>query len=249
MSKLKYVFNRYELKYLLTPAQYETMLSGIADYLKIDEYGETTIQSLYYDTPSNLLIRRSNEKPEYKEKIRVRSYGLAKPDSKVFLELKKKSEKLVFKRRIAIKESEVSHFFETGELTSEGQIEEELKYFRHFYSQYGKLQPAMLLLYDRSAYHSPDGNLRITFDRNIRYRVDRLDLKDGLDGELLLPDGEIMMEIKMGTAYPMWLVKLLNGNKIYKCSFSKYGNAYKREFDRARERETKTEIKAKEKIS
>ena len=106
----------------------------------------------------------------------------------------------------------------------------------------------MLLLYDRSAYHSPDGNLRITFDRNIRYRVDRLDLKDGLDGELLLPDGEIMMEIKMGTAYPMWLVKLLNGNKIYKRSFSKYGNAYKREFDKARESETKTEIKAKEKI-
>ena len=194
MSKLKYVFNRYELKYLLTPQQYDAMIKGIEGKVFIDEYGETTIQSLYYDTPNKLLIRRSIEKPEYKEKIRVRSYGLAKPDGKVFLELKKKSEKLVFKRRIALNECEVNDFFDKGELTSDGQIERELKYFRSYYEN---LQPSMLLLYDRSAYHSPDGQLRITFDKRIRYRTQNLDLKYGLDGELILPNGEIMMEIKM----------------------------------------------------
>ncbi|MBR2988319.1 MAG: polyphosphate polymerase domain-containing protein [Clostridia bacterium] len=232
MSKLKYVFNRYEIKYLLTPEQYETMLKGIEGKAYIDEYGETTIQSLYYDTPDKLLIRRSIEKPEYKEKIRVRSYGLATSESKVFLELKKKSEKIVFKRRIALRESEVEHFFNTGEFSSEGQIEEELKYFRSFYKT---LAPSMLLLYDRSAYHSPSEDIRITFDRNIRYRTDRLDLKAGLDGELICDGGEVMMEIKTGTAYPMWLVRLLNDNKIYKRSFSKYGNAYRREFEKQRQ--------------
>ena len=246
MAKLKYVFNRYELKYLLTPEQYEIMLKGIEGKAKIDEYGETTIQSLYYDTPDKLLIRRSIEKPEYKEKIRVRSYGLAKPDTKVFLELKKKSEKIVFKRRIALLESEVERFFESGEFSSEGQIEEEIKYFRSFYKT---LAPSMLLLYDRSAYHSPSEDIRITFDRNIRYRTDRLDLKAGLDGELICDGGEVMMEIKTGTAYPMWLVRLLNDNKIYKCSFSKYGNAYRREFERARQVKNETEKETKSKCS
>lgn len=222
----KYVFKRYEVKYMLTPMQYRAVVEEIQKYLHIDEYGETTIQSLYYDTPTRLLIRNSIERPVYKEKIRARSYGLATPDHKVFLELKKKYEKVVYKRRISLQEKDLEPFITKGISPKDGQIERELKYVCRFYQN---LQPSMLLLYDRSAYHQADTDLRITFDKNIRYRTERLDLCSGLDGRLLLTGGEVMMEIKTAGAYPRWLITLLNENKIYKTSFSKYGTAYQLE--------------------
>lgn len=219
----KYVFKRYEVKYMLTPAQYQTVLREVERRLQTDEYGETTIQSLYYDTDTKLLIRNSIEKPLYKEKIRARSYGLASPDSKVFLELKKKYEKVVYKRRISLKEAELEPFITRGISPKEGQIVRELQYVCKFYKN---LQPSMLLLYDRTAYHEEGSELRVTFDKNIRYRTERLNLCAGLDGKPILEGGKVMLEIKTTGAYPKWLVDVLNNNGIYQTSFSKYGTAY-----------------------
>ncbi|MBO4940451.1 MAG: polyphosphate polymerase domain-containing protein [Clostridia bacterium] len=238
----KYVFKRYELKYLLTPAQYQTVLREVASRLQTDEYGETTIQSLYYDTDTHLLIRNSIERPWYKEKIRARSYGLATPDQKVFLELKKKYEKVVYKRRISLKEGELAPFIERGISPKDGQIVKELQYVCRFYKN---LRPSMLLLYDRTAYHEEGSELRITFDKNIRYRTERLDLCAGLDGTPILDGGRVMMEIKTAGAYPTWLITLLNENGLYKTSFSKYGTAYKMEEEKKR---NTTEERDKEKV-
>lgn len=231
----KFVFKRHEIKYKLTPAQYEIVLREISKYLSVDEYGETTIQSLYYDTHTWLLVRNSLERPFYKEKMRARSYGLATPDQKIFLELKKKCDGVVFKRRIGIREKELAPFINMGIGADKGQIEKEIRYFCQFY---GGLKPAMLLLYDRTAYLDTNSDLRVTFDKNVRYRTERLDLCSGLDGTLLLSDGELLMEIKTSGAYPMWLVKLLNENGIYKTSFSKYGTAYQLEMQ-AKKQENK----------
>ena len=74
------VFKRYELKYMLTLAQKEKIVAQMAPYMKLDKYGRTTIRNIYYDTDTYLLIRRSIEKPAYKEKLRIRSYRQAKPD-------------------------------------------------------------------------------------------------------------------------------------------------------------------------
>jgi hypothetical protein len=219
-----YVFKRYELKYLLTAEQYAAFLQKAEEHIKADEYGETTIQSLYYDTSNFLLIRRSMEKPKYKEKLRLRSYGLANKDKKVFLELKKKYDGIVYKRRITLKEGEADDFLNGGVCPNGGQIGKEIAYFRDFY---GDLKARMLILYDRTAYAEAGSDLRITFDKNIRYRTERLTLHEGLDGIRLHPDGRVLKEIKTGMPYPLWLVRLLDENKIYKISFSKYGEAYK----------------------
>ena len=217
---------------MLTPEQYRQISSVVKEHMKDDEYGETTIQSLYYDTDTWLLIRNSIEKPVYKEKLRVRSYGRANADSTVFVELKKKSNKIVFKRRISLKEKDVESFFEKE--NGETQIEREILYFLDFY---GKLSPKMLLLYDRVAFKAKvNGDLRITFDRNIRYRKDDLDLCSPLTGIPLTEEGMVMMEIKTGYAYPKWLTDLLSKQKAYKTSFSKYGNAYKQVFMEEQER-------------
>lgn len=214
------VFKRYELKYVLTKKQYLNIISEIRKKLVPDKYGKSTIQSLYFDRDDHLLIRRSIEKPVYKEKIRLRSYGLVTSDDLVYLELKKKCEGVVFKRRIGIKLKDAS----INKL-DDSQISREIKYFMNYYKP---LKPKMLLLYDRTAYFGED-ELRITFDENIRYRTNRLTLDDGLDGKSLNQNDMILMEIKMSKAMPIWLATLLDKEKIYKTSFSKYGEAYKKE--------------------
>lgn len=218
------VFKRYELKYILTNEEYQLILNKVIEYLTPDKYGEITIQSLYYDTDNYRLIRNSIEKPIYKEKLRIRSYGLATNDSKIFLELKKKYDKIVYKRRIELPYMNLNKIFFS--LDNHGQIGKEIKYFC---SHYENLKPSMLLLYDRMAYINKDLDLRITFDKNVRYRKDNLNLTSNLDGISLLEDGKVLMEIKTSRAYPLWLVRLLNENHIYKTRFSKYGTAYQLE--------------------
>ena len=102
MGNLTYVFERVERKFLLTPSQYEGMMRVLPEYMQADQYGESTILSLYLDTADSLLIRRSLEKPVYKEKLRLRSYGVPGDGDNVFLEVKKKVQGVVYKRRICL---------------------------------------------------------------------------------------------------------------------------------------------------
>lgn len=233
-SKAISVMKRYEMKYTLTAEQTAYVEDRIKEHMKVDKYGLTTIASLYYDTPDYRLIRASIEKPSYKEKIRLRSYGLASEDSPVYLELKRKSEKIVYKRRVTTTIAAVNAFFEgTGEIEGEGQIAREISYFRAYY---GKLVPTCLILYDRTAYYQPDGDLRLTIDRNPRYRMTDLNLTTSLEGTPLLEEGYTVLEIKVQQAMPMWLGKILADAQIYKGSFSKYGEAYRRQAHNATHR-------------
>lgn len=220
---ITYTFKRHEIKYLLTIEQYKKVIDSITPHLEIDQYGKSIIQSLYYDTPNKLLIRRSIEKPDYKEKFRIRSYGLASSNSKVFLEIKKKVEKIVYKRRILLTLEEANLFMD-GKSEFDSQIAREIKYFKQYYEG---LSPAMLLIYSRTAYCDNKSDLRITFDNDIKFRDFDLGLDKGFYGESILPNDMVMMEIKTSTAIPLWLTKVLSENKIFKTSFSKYGTAYR----------------------
>lgn len=222
-----YVFKRYELKYLLTAEQYAAVKKEIESRLVPDAFGKNVIQSLYYDTPDYRLIRESIEKPVFKEKLRLRCYNLNVNDKDVYLEMKRKYDGVVYKRRISCKESEADSLF-SGKVFS-SQIGKELSYFINFY---GDLRPKILILYDREAFFDRGGDLRVTFDKNIRYRTDNLNFHSSLDGERLLQDGFVLMELKTGTALPLWLCDLLDKESIRKTSFSKYGTAYKREYEK-----------------
>ncbi len=218
---------RYELKYIVSPEQIAFLREKLKGHMRVDEYGITSIASLYYDTPDYRLIRTSIEKPPFKEKIRLRSYGLAKEDSRVFLELKRKAYGIVYKRRVPTTKAAVDKFFNREtDIFANGQIAREIRYFRDFYP---RLVPSCLIIYDRVAYFEPGGDLRLTIDSNPRYRFDDLDLCTSMDGTSLLGEGWAILEIKVQEAMPLWLTAILAEGKIYKGSFSKYGEAYKRE--------------------
>ena len=127
------VMKRSEYKFILTKDQLALFKTAILDHLKVDQYGLTTISSIYYDTPDFRLIRNSIERPPYKEKMRLRSYGLANNEKQVFLELKRKSEGIVYKRRIALSEQLAVDFFNNKAHIGEDQIAKEITYFRDFY--------------------------------------------------------------------------------------------------------------------
>lgn len=219
------VFRRRELKFLIDSQQRQALQRLLEEKMVPDKYGRSTICNLYYDTADYRLIRHSIEKPIYKEKLRLRSYGRIAPGVDVFLEMKKKYKGIVYKRRIRVTQDQAMAFMERrGDLPEDTQIARELYYFRDFYKD---LEPRVYLSYEREAWYDPqDSGFRMTLDQNIRYRTTDLDLTLPYDGQALLPPELSLLEVKASGGIPMWLTEHLSSQKIHKQSFSKYGTAY-----------------------
>jgi hypothetical protein len=233
------IFTRYEKKYIPDRAQYEALAECLAGRVKADGYGAYTVSNLYYDTDDFDLIRASIEKPLYKEKLRLRCYGTAEADTPVFLELKKKYKGVVYKRRakLAYRDAEEMPARGAPPAGDDRQVLREIAYFSLLYPISAKL----LLCYDRTALCAADadaGDLRITFDTNIRFRRDDLRLDGDLRGAPVLAGDRILMEVKTSGAIPLWLCQSLSALGIFPVSFSKYGTCY-REFIAKERRESR----------
>ena len=227
------VFNRFEHKYLIDKHAYERAVEVMDAHMDADPYNKDkkpyTIANIYYDTDDDYLVRKSLSKPMYKEKLRLRAYGVPSADAKVFLEIKKKFNGIVNKRRSVLELSEAYALIETGRAPEvrpymNAQVLKEIEYFLSFYS----LSPKLYIAYDRIAYFEHDNpDLRISFDQNIRSRRSDLFLENGDYGKLLLPHGMYLMEIKTSTAKPLWLSGMLTELNLKRSSFSKYGTEFK----------------------
>lgn len=229
------VFNRYEKKYIISDEIYRAIKPQLEVYMGVDEYSCNgdfyTICNIYYDTPDNEIIRKSIEKPTYKEKLRLRSYGVVGQKDKAFLEIKKKFNGCVNKRRIALTLEDASHYLETGQKPKVKNLlnEQILNEIDFLIQRYRNLQPAVFLSYDRNAlFGIEDKNFRITFDNNILTRRYDLGLDYGIYGEPLLAKDQWIMEVKFNKAAPIWFAELLSRYQIYSTSFSKYGTQYRK---------------------
>ena len=215
-------FTRREVKYLLTDAQREALLRATSSYVVPDEHGAATIRSVYYDTPTLLMARRSTEHPTYKEKIRLRCYGTPAPDEPIFVELKKKCRGVVYKRRCLLPEHGAQGLL-AGHMAPATQIERELAWTA---SRYEGLAPRVYLAYDRDAFYCrSDRNLRLTLDRRVRMRWDRLSLSNADETQQILAEGLSILEVKALGALPFWLLEALREGQVQKASWSKYATA------------------------
>ena len=222
-----FIFERVEKKYLLNMDRYTKLMFILNEYMEQDEYGKHTISNIYFDTDDYQLIRASLDKPVYKEKLRLRAYGVPKDDSNSFIEIKKKFKGIVYKRRIEAKLYAARDYLYKGisdKSLEKQQIFKEIDYMMNLY----RLKPKVYIAYDRRAYFGKDDpEFRVTFDNNIVSRCDHLDLKNrGFDRRLL--DKKLkLMEIKVNGAMPMWMSKALSDIGIFPTSYSKYGEYYK----------------------
>lgn len=233
------IFRRVEQKYLITSEQYNALMEALGDKLVKDEYFYNDIYNLYLDAPDHRLIIQSIEKPMYKEKFRVRSYGLAEnEDSKVYLEIKKKFDDTSHKRRISMTLGEFYKYMEKGNRPKNANpiTLAELDYDFEKYN----LQPSILINYERYSYYfRGNKDLRVTFDHNVKYRVKKPDLTNGDDMHHIIDKDMYIMEIKSLDSLPIKLSQLLAKLKIYPRGFSKPKNAYLKSLERAKQKERK----------
>ncbi len=214
-------FRRFEKKYLLSSSQYEELMKKIGPYVKADKFFAADISSIYYDTDKFELIRRSIEKPEYKEKLRVRSYKDADEEDEVFVEFKKKLDGIVYKRRTKAVCREVLEDICHSSFRDE-QVGKEIRYALNYY---GRLSPKIYIGCTRTSYVAKDDkDLRITFDRDIRYRLKDLSLRRNTNDKAVT--GDTVMELKVKDAMPLWLTGILNECEAYPRGFSKVGTAF-----------------------
>lgn len=216
-------FQRVEDKYAMTPAQAEMFLQMCGSHIREDIYYKYTVQSIYYDSIGSDLIIQSLLKPDYKMKLRLRSYGQPDGHKPVFLETKKKYQDIVYKRRIVLGEEEAIQYLEYGiPHHVHNNTADEIEYIMNFYNPEAKV----MIAYDRECYASTsEEDVRITLDSNIRYRTDNVTLyEDGTEKKLA--EGIIMLEVKAMHRYPLWLVRILSAMSLKRTSFSKYGTIY-----------------------
>ena len=225
------VFKRYEIKYMVTAGQKDRILKAMEPYMELDRFGRSTVRNIYFDTDDFVLARHSIAKPDFKEKLRIRSYSKAEADSTVFVELKRKFDGVVYKRRLGLPETDAMRWMSGACTNSSSQVAKEISYFIDLYKD---LKPVLFLSYDREAYRMKSGaaasdggsEFRVTFDNNIRCRETDLSLRSDACGKAILEDGKFLMELKCPGAIPLWMTRILSEEHIYKTSFSKYGMAY-----------------------
>ena len=224
MEAYQAVFKRKEVKYLLTEAQLAALRPALETHMEPDAFAHSSISNLYYDTPDFRMLRRSQEKPVYREKLRLRSYGVPDEETQVFPEIKKKAEGIVYKRRVSMPYGDAIRYLSRRRPGEDGQIFQELNWML---ISYGSLAPRIFLSYERDSWKGrEEPSLRLTLDREILWRTEALDLRRGAWGEPLLEPNQVLMEVKISNAAPLWLAEALSENGIFPISFSKCGRAF-----------------------
>lgn len=231
----KEVFNRYELKYVITATTYTELLKRLGPYLSVDTYGNAegyyTVSSIYYDTVNNLFHRERILGQSFRQKLRMRVYNKASLEDYAFIEIKKKHKKVVNKRRTLMRLKDAYEFLDTKETlrnitdfeASNQQILKEIDFFKNFY----ELVPKVVVSYERQAFQTKDdGSIRVTFDKNVRKRNQNFRLENGSNGELYLAPNLYVMEIKLSERMPLWLTRILSEYRCVIQPFSKYSNSF-----------------------
>ncbi len=218
------VFRRVELKFRTTEEVLQQVLQEWMPHLTPDEYRESTIANLYLDTPHHRLISASMEGKTFKQKLGLRAYGIPTDETPVFLEIKRKFKGVVYKRRITLPHKDAMAYLRGETALPDSQISRE---FAYTMSHYAPLSPMMAIFYEREAYYDKeDRSLRITVDRNIRFREDSLLLTQGTAGTPIIAPDEVLLEVK-ADALPRYIIDTLNRYQLYHSGFSKYATAYK----------------------
>ncbi|MFI3284608.1 MAG: polyphosphate polymerase domain-containing protein [Erysipelotrichaceae bacterium] len=222
-------FKRYELKYILTKNQCLALYCLMNDKMRMDKYGHHKIRNIYFDTNDYRIIRHSLDKPSFKEKLRVRCYGEPKDDNLAFIELKKKYNGVVYKRRMTSSQKvALSYLCKHGNLADDSQIAKEIRYYMQPFEQ---IKPAAYVSYEREAFYGlEDEQFRMTFDYNIKARDEDISLNDNIKDLAVLDNRYVLLEVKTTTGLPSWFLDFLASEHIYKTSFSKYGKAYQTYF-------------------
>lgn len=224
-------FNRFEKKYIVTKTEKDELVDFLSQHLKWDLYSQShfyTIYNIYYDTMDQNIIRQSVDKPPYKAKLRLRSYRCpVEPTDIVFLEIKKKIEGKVTKRRLDMTYQDAVAYLDQGiQPIPTDYVSKQVLNEIDYYLKCNPVKPNYYIAYERRAMVDETGLLRVTIDQSIDIRDHDVHfLKKG--GHPILPKDHFLIEIKSEHNFPLWLAHKLSTMHLFSRSFSKYGEAYR----------------------
>ena len=214
---------RHELKYYMNYHDYLTIRNKIKYFMKTDananENGEYEIISLYFDDIFNSAYNEKLMGINERKKYRIRIYNFN--DEPIKLEKKAKTGEITSKSVARITRVDYEKIINRD---VDFLLERKLYDFVDFYDGLKRnfLRPKVLVRYTREAYFMRAGNVRITFDRNLRTGNNNIRLFDK-NGPYSSPEANLMiMEVKYDDFFPSHLKNLIQSNGRLKTSSSKY---------------------------
>lgn len=228
---------KLEYKYLVPIKHLDALRKDIKPYLEYDPYAdmqpkkEYSVRSIYLDTNTFKCYHEKIEGLKNRKKYRIRGYNNGEGESIVFLEIKSKADRYVSKDRVKLPYRNLMDVFKSGELKDKilngngkdnKKTESTEKFLYHYYIN--RLQPAVLVIYEREAYHSKfNSRLRITFDKNLRSSVStslhNLFLDENIKYSL---PGYFILEVKFYESLPEWVSRITTKYNLQRQSISKY---------------------------
>jgi len=228
---------RFEKKYIIDFQTYEKIKKDLKPYFTTDKYGDKNglyiVSSLYYDSSDFKFYREKIDGEKQRSKLRLRTYKdfnnqSLMPKDKVFLEIKKRDNLNVSKKKVLMNEQEAKKFIERPILNkelfdkcdkSEKYALTEAVYLKTLYD----IRPTVIVTYTRQAFVNKFGpKVRITFDKNIKYREHNLNVHDISCRNYSADPRLIIMEIKYNEILPIWISELIRRHSLFLSTFGKY---------------------------
>lgn len=217
--------SRHDIKYIIDEKTVgELRKCLLANNMRKQIHDSDLVVSAYCDTDDFASIRKCIDDPKHKEKIRIRSYGPIGDDDLAYLEIKRKENGLLTKRRVKVRYGDIPGIL-SGSQKMQGEFGDELD---DFLSRYPNSEPRIRISYERESYKAEDesSDLRVTLDHDIRYKVGKGIRLDGSDGTCLMSPRRYIIEIKTLGETPKWLDMFFKSRSLKPRSYSKYAKAY-----------------------
>lgn len=227
------IFKRFELKYLLTQAEYRALRQEILPHMTYDTYGDPegkyNIISLYYESADKVIYHETMNKLRFRQKLRLRVYDNVTLEDNSFIEIKQKFKNVVNKRRsiLPLKDAYrllAQPYDEELIATANASNQQILREALHFKDLYD-LNPATVVSYDRQAFsgiRENEQDLRVTFDYNLMCRANDLAVENGPDGLHFVDQDLVILEVKVSNSVPFWLSRILSDFNFSRQGFSKF---------------------------
>lgn len=215
---------RHEVKYYINYSVYHTLRNRLKTVLRpdenmVDEEGYL-ISSLYFDDIYQSALNQKESGVRFRKKYRIRSYN--RDTSLVRLECKQKYDEYISKSSTILTNVEYHEILKGNTavlLNRPEQVCRELM----VYERTRLLRPVIVVEYQREAYVLPQGNVRITFDKDISASVGTLDMfSNDFITKKILSDQIMVMEVKYDDFIPVHVQELLKTAMTERCAISKY---------------------------
>ena len=217
---------RHELKYQISYAVYLALRSRLKSVMRQDENTDDTgryvIRSVYFDNFDDKALREKLDGVQKREKWRIRYYN--DDTSCIKLEKKCKINSLCLKLSAPLSAVECRAIFQGN---TDWMLEHPSNLVRELYCKIcsQQMRPRVLVSYVREPYVYAPGNVRVTFDSQLRtslYHQDFLAPQIRDIGAMDAP-GDIVMEVKYDDYLPDIIGCLLQTEGVRQSAFSKYG--------------------------